>query len=104
MDDMITKLQGAVTRFEAMFDSIERRLSGIENKMVSSDVLDQIVTRLLDRIAADTIKPGCRGMFDQLERRLRGVERDVNGLMVKMSILSAAIAVIVTWAKNMLMG
>lgn len=103
-EEMIGRLQSGVVKLEAMFESIERRLSGIEAKMVSSDVLDQIVTRLLDRIAADTIKPGCKSMFEEYERRLRAVEKDVTGLVVKMSVLSAAIAVIVTWAKNMLMG
>jgi hypothetical protein len=103
-EEMIGKLQAGVVRLETMFEAIERRLTGIENKMVSSDVLDQIVTRLLDRIAVDTVKPGCRALFDDFDRRLRGVERDVTGLLVKMSILAAGIAFAVTFLKNFFVG
>lgn len=102
-DEMIGKLQSTVMKFEVMFEAIERRLTGIENKMVSSDVLDQIVTRLLDRIAVDTVKPGCRNMFEEFEKRIRAVEKDVTGLVVKMSLLSAGVAFAVTFLKNYLM-
>lgn len=101
-NEEVGRLQAAVARLEGMFEAIERRLGGIESKMVSSDVLDQIVTRLLDRIAVDTIKPGCQGVFEKLEYRIKDVERSLQSLTVRVAVLSASIAILVQVGLKML--
>lgn len=96
----VGRLQSTVARLEGMFAAIERRLSSIETKMVSSDVLDQIVTRLLDRISADTVKPGCKSMFENIDRRVSRVEKDISTLAVKVSLICSGVTFVVTLLFN----
>lgn len=93
-------VRATIARIEEHLTFIDKRLSGIEERMVSSEVLDQIITRLLDRIAADTVKPGCKVVFEDLGSRLRRVELSLEGLTVKMGLLTAGIAVVVSIARD----
>ena len=102
-EEMVSRLQAGVVKLEAMFDAIQHRLGCIEVKMVSSDVLDQIVTRLLDRIAADTVKPGCKAMFEDYERRLRYTEQNVTTLVTKMAFLAGGIGFLAALAKDFIL-
>lgn len=96
----LEKVRATIARIEEHLKFIDSRLCGIEERMVSSEVLDQIVTRLLDRIAVDTVKPGCKVVFENMGERLRAVELSLEGLVVKMSMLTAGIAILVSIAKD----
>jgi len=93
-------VRATIARIEEHLTFIDKRLGSIEERMVSAEVLDQIVTRLLDRIAADTVKPGCKVVFEDIGGRLRAVELSLQGLTVKMGILTAGIAIIISIAKD----
>jgi len=103
MADGFDQVRATIARLEEHLVFIDKRLCAIEERMVSSEVLDQIITRLLDRIAADTVKPGCKVVFEDLGNRLRQVELSLQGLTVKMGLLTAGIAVAVSMLKDFLL-